>query len=143
MSWALQIRYILLMVFAVLGCVPSTFPTYLRRSDLERDVEGYAIASCFFYQDNELLKRQGDAWASSIVQRSSGGVEGFIPIAERIKLVMIDFPMTVARVEGDARATSVAIPLLYCYEIIDLPSVREIIQESMKALRDSYRSKIS
>lgn len=62
---------LLFLALTVVGCVPSPESASGQRSDLHRDVEGYAIASCLFHQKDPDLQRHGDAWASAVVQTSA------------------------------------------------------------------------
>src|SRR3989442_2321369 len=59
----------------IAGCTPDTNPAGGTRTQVQRDVESYAIASCLTQQAEPYLKDQGDAWASVIVQRMHGRSE--------------------------------------------------------------------
>src|SRR2546427_6325373 len=59
----------------IAGCTPDTNPAGGTRTQVQRDVESYAIASCLTQQAEPYLKDQGDAWASVIVQRMHGDIE--------------------------------------------------------------------
>lgn len=58
------------------------FTTAQARSAVQRDVEGYAIATCLTKQSDPTLKDQGDAWASVIVQRAHGDLEPLHAVQE-------------------------------------------------------------
>ena len=104
------------------------------QSDASHDVNGYAIASCLTYQDNPYLKDQGDAWASVIIQRTRGSVESLTDVAEVVKQETDKGGMAVMR---DEAGGDKALPLLYCYEIIERPAVREAIDNAATALTSS------
>jgi len=112
----------------------------LCRSDVQRDVEGYAIASCLIGQKDAYLRDQGDAWASVIVQRSHGDAEYFKQVADVVDTEIKQGHVAVMRVESGS-AQSKELPVLTCAEIIDVPSVRESINSAVKKLTPAYRRK--
>src|SRR5256885_5566908 len=69
----------------IAGCTPDTNPAGGTRTQVQRDVESYAIASCLTQQAEPYLKDQGDAWASVIVQRMHGDIEVLAGIAEQVQ----------------------------------------------------------
>jgi hypothetical protein len=69
------------------------------------DVEGYAIASCLANQSQTHLKDQGDAWASTIVQRMRESVEVFADIAEQVKRENAKGDMAIIRYETGPEKT--------------------------------------
>ncbi len=112
-------------------------PAYAR-SDVQRDVEGYAVASCLMKQKEPLLKDQGALWADGIVQRSHGDIEDFRGIAEAVDADVAQKPVPQARRESDPmHATPVPVP--FCAEIIDDPPVRAAIDKAIKKLMPAYR----
>lgn len=103
-----------------------------------RDVEGYAIASCLTYQKQPYLKDQGDGWASVIVQRSKGDISVLTAVATAVKNEVNKGNMVVIRNEtGPARDK--VLPIQYCFEIPDAPSVHAAIARAVKKLKSSYK----
>jgi hypothetical protein len=110
------------------------------RSDVQRDVEGYAASSCLTSQKDAYLKDQGDGWASVIVQRSHGDIEHFKKVADAVNTEVAQGHVAVMRVESDP-AHGKELPVLTCVEIIDAPRVREAIDKAIKKLAPTYRHK--
>jgi hypothetical protein len=108
------------------------------RSAVQRDVEGYAIASCLSAQDQPYLKDQGDGWASVIVQRAKGGLDIMTAVAAAVKAELAKGNMAVIRSETGPTKEK-PLPVLYCGEIIDVPSVKVAINRAVKKLASSYR----
>ena len=54
---------LVLLSLAAAGCAPNETQGGSPRTDVQRDVEGYAVASCLTNQAEPYLKDQGDAWA--------------------------------------------------------------------------------
>ena len=108
------------------------------RTEVQRDVEGYAIASCLVNQPQPYLKDQGDAWASVIVQRMKGDISVFASLAEQVKRENAKGKMAVVRNEASPGKDK-ALPVLYCNEIIDRPGVRAAIEKSVAELNSSYQ----
>jgi len=103
---------------------------------VQRDVEGYAIASCLSAQDQPYLKDQGDGWASVIIQRGKGGLDIITAVAVAVKAELAKGNMAVVRTET---GPTKELPVLYCGEIIDVPSVKVAINRAVKKLASSYR----
>jgi hypothetical protein len=110
------------------------------RSDVQRDVEGYAISSCLVSQKDAYLKEQGDGWASAIVQRSHGDIDHFKKVADTVSTEMAQGHLAVIRVDGEPPRDK-ELPLLTCEEIIDAPRVREAIDKAVRKLAPAYRHK--
>lgn len=127
----------LLLGLAVAGCATKVDTIGSPRPEVVRDVEGYATASCLVNQSQPYLKDQGDAWASVIVQRMNGDLEVFAGVAEQVKLETAKGDMAVVRNEAEPGSDK-ALPVLYCSEIIDKPTVRAAIQKAIAALSPSY-----
>lgn len=131
-------RIILLLLGLVLaGCTAKIDTSGGPRSEVLRDVEGYAIAVCLINQTQPYLKDQGDSWTSVIVQRMRGNPEVLAGVVEQVKHENAKGEMAVIRSETEPGKDKV-LPLLYCYEIIDRPSVRAAIQKAVAALKPSY-----
>lgn len=125
---------------AIAGCTPDTNPAGVPRTQVQRDVESYAIASCLTSQTEPYLKDQGDAWASVIVQRMHGDIDVLAGIAEQVQRENTKGDMAVMRDEtrpGQGKP----LPVLHCGEVIDRPAVRAAIQKAIAALRPSYESR--
>lgn len=126
------------LLVAAAGCSVVSPPNIYARSALQRDVEGYAIAACFVGQNQPYLKDQGDGWASVIVQRSKGGVDAFVDVAAAVKAELAKGDMAVIHSETEPMKDKL-LPVLYCNEIIDVPSVHVAINKAVKRLAPSYR----
>ena len=128
---------LLLLGLIVAGCAVRTETIGAPRSEVLRDVEGYAIASCFLNQTDPYLKDQGDAWASVIVQRMKGNFDDLADIREEVKREIAKGGMAIIRNETGPEKDKV-VPLLYCNEIIDRPRIRAAIQSAVAVLKPSY-----
>jgi hypothetical protein len=105
------------------------------RGTVQRDVEGYAIASCLVAQDQSYLKDQGDGWASAIVQRGKGSLDAFTGVASAVKAELAKGNMAVIRSE---KTKDKPLPVMHCGEIIDAPSVHAAINKAVRRLPPSY-----
>lgn len=133
----MRLLILLLLGLAVIGCTARVATHDAPRPEVLRDVEGYAISVCLMNQTQSYLKDQGDAWASVIVQRMRGNLDILAGVAEQVKQENAKGEMAVIRSEtGPGKDKT--LPLLYCYEIIDRPSVRAAIQKAVAALKPSY-----
>lgn len=128
---------LLVMGLVVVGCAAEVETIGRPRPEVLRDVEGYAIASCLANQAQPYLKDQGDAWASVIVQRMKGSIDVLAGVAEQVNRESANGVMAVIRDETGSGKDKV-LPVLYCGEIIDRPSVRAEIQRAVAALSPSY-----
>lgn len=108
------------------------------RTTLQRDVEGYAIATCLSHQNEPYLRDQGDAWASVVVQRSHGDVELLHPVQEAVEAELKKGHVAAIYQENDPRHSK-TVPVLYCAEIIDEAEVRSAIDTAIKKLAPAYR----
>jgi len=128
---------IFLLSAAVAGCSANAKTIGAPRPEVLRDVEGYAIASCLTNQTQPYLIDQGDAWASVIVQRMKGNLEVLAGIAERVKRENAKGEMAAIRDEAGSGKDK-TLPVLYCGEIIDRPSVRAAIEKAVGELTLFY-----
>jgi hypothetical protein len=129
------------LIIVVAGFI-TTMPTAADaapRSALERDVESYAIASCLVGLDQPYLKDQGDGWASVIIQRAKGGMPAFRAVAAAVKAELAKGNMAIIHSE-EPGAKDKPLPVLYCAEIIDAPSVHAAIGKAVKKLSPAYRT---
>lgn len=108
------------------------------RSAVLRDVEGYAIATCLLGQPEPFLREQGQGWASVIVERGHGDIEAFVAVAAAVKARVAEGDMAMVHDEASPR-TDKRMPVFYCGEIIDTPSVRAAIDAAVRTLAPSYR----
>lgn len=134
----MRVVVLLLLGLAVVGCVARVETIGAPRPEVLRDIEGYAIASCLTNQTQPYLKDQGDAWASVIVQRMKGSLDVLTSIAEQVKRENAKGDMAIIRDEAGPGKDK-ALPVLYCNEIIDKPSVRSAIQKAVATLNPSYK----
>jgi hypothetical protein len=84
-----------------LACASTGSKIAYGRSDVQRDVEGYAISSCLTSQKDAYLKDQGDGWASVIVQRSHGDIEHFKKVADAVNSEVAEGHVAVIRPESE------------------------------------------
>lgn len=122
---------------ALVGCASSVNSAGAPRPAVQRDVEGYAIASCMTHQTDAFTKDQGDAWASVIVQRMKGDLDVLAGIAEQVKRENPADNVAVMRDELQPQKGKM-LPVMHCGEMIDKPAVRAAIQKAVAALRPSY-----
>jgi hypothetical protein len=130
----------LLPRFAILLLAVALVDPAGARTALQRDVEDYAVATCLASQDQSYLKDQGDGWASVIVQRAKGDLAPFKAVAAAVKTELTKGDMPIIRSESEP-GKGKALPVLYCYEIVDAPAVRAAIDGAMKKLAAAYRSR--
>lgn len=138
----MQSKVILVLVLISLlaaGCAPNENPDGPPRTLVQRDVEGYAIASCLTNQAEPYLKDQGDAWASVIVQRMKGDLEPLADLAEAVKRESQTGTMAVIR-DASQPTSGKPLPVLYCGEIIDMQAVRVAIQKAIRELAPAYEN---
>ena len=126
-----------LLLCLVTGCA-ATLNGGKPRPSVLRDVEGYAIASCLAHQNDDYLMEQGSGWASVIIQRGDGGIGAFAAVSEKVQAELSRSEMAVVRVESPSGASDRPLPILYCSEIIDRPSVRMAIKKAVADLASGY-----
>jgi hypothetical protein len=122
---------------ALVGCGTTPPATASGRNPVQRDVEGYAVASCLAYQKQAYLKDQGDGWASVIIQRSKGELEAFTAVADAVKTEVAKGNMVVIPVETGPEHEK-ALPVAYCFEILNAPSVHAAVKHAVEKLSTSY-----
>ena len=128
---------ILLLALMITGCTSKTVTDGAPRSKVLRDIEGYAIASCFVFQSHPYLKDQGDAWASVIIQRMKGSPSVLAGVVEQVRVESANGDMAVIR-DDVVPGKDKVLPLLYCSEMIDKPAVRAAIHKAIMALEPLY-----
>lgn len=120
----------LLLSAVISGCSSGVNTRDAAQSGIQ-EVRSYAIASCLSYQENPYLADQGDAWASVVIQRTRGSIEPLAEVAEVVKRQVETGGMAVMR---EARGRDKALPILYCYEMLERPTVRAAIDEAVSSL---------
>ncbi len=113
----------LFVILLSISCSTKSISSTPSRTDVLRDVEGYAIASCLTFQSQPYLKDQGDAWASVIIQRMKGSPAVLFDIIEKVKTEIKKGNMTTIRDETNLKQDKV-LPIFFCSEIIDVPDIR-------------------
>jgi len=134
MGW---IKFVLAATCAV-SCATAALAADSTRPRVQRDVEGYAIATCLTYQAEPYLRGQGDGWASAIVQGGKGDINVLARLAARVKQELPKVPMAVIPSESGV-GHDTTLPILYCHELIDRPAVRAAIRQAIAALAPAYR----
>lgn len=130
----MTLRHIIISAIgSVIFCAGSA--TAAPRSQLQQDVEGYAVATCLTGLDDAALRDQGDGWASIIVQRGFGNVEDWQPLVDAVKSATSRKSMAV--IKGD-EISSKPMAVFYCSEIVDEPEVRKVIDETMEKMKPAY-----
>jgi hypothetical protein len=127
------------LLFVAAGSAVMSTACAADRSAVEQDVEGYAIASCLAAMDQPYLKDQGDGWASAIIQRSKGEPDAFVAVGKAVKAEVAKGGMAVIRNETGPQKSK-PLPVMYCSEIVNAPSVHAAITKAVKKLAPSYRS---
>ena len=135
----MRIRFVIAnFVFAALNaCATTQNKPISGHNAASHDLEEYAIASCLFYQQQPFLKDQGDGWASAIIQRSKGKLDGFSAVADAVKMEISKGDMVVIRAENEPGHEK-ALPVAYCFELLNTASVRLAVEKATKQLESSY-----
>jgi hypothetical protein len=123
--------------------------TSTTRSDVQRDVEGYAISSCLMNlkqkvgiisaQDTAFLNQQGQHGVNIIIQRGEGDVETLFMVGRLVQATMATMPVTQVQGDGPMDERSHHAAIFYCAEIIDVPKVRASIDTAIAKLRSAYK----
>jgi hypothetical protein len=106
----------------------------LSRSNLQRDVEAYTVATCLTLQQQDFLKAQGDAWGSVIINRGHGDVEDWHPLIAAVKEVVETERLPVAHGDGN----DLELPVAFCVEFVDRPQVFDAIKQTIEAMAPAY-----
>ncbi len=107
-----------LILASVLGC---SSPYSQSDKPLEnisvRDINSYAIASCYTFLTNPYLMDQGDAFASAVLQRSQLDPVELAGLIEAVRTFSKENALPVIRSESlvDEDKT---LPVLFCSEVI-------------------------
>lgn len=105
-----------------------------------RDVEGYAVATCLARQSDPMLRRQGQGWASAIVQRGRGDPALMKPVEQAVDATLEVSRVPVVREDGP-QPTELELTIMYCGELIDHPTVRRAIARAIGRLTPAYRDR--
>jgi hypothetical protein len=108
------------------------------RPAVQRDVEGFAIATCLSKQEEPSLREQGGAWISVVVERSHGDIQPFTEVADAVTAELAKGNMPVVH-RDDGPVRMLRAPVLYCGEIIDEPAVAVAVDKAIKKLAPAYR----
>lgn len=108
------------------------------RTPLQRDVEGFAVASCLALQSPAYLKQQGEGWAQIIINRGHGSPE---PLDALDRTVRAEVMRAVPYVNRDDNnpMKGLPMPVAFCAELVDRRHVQEAIKRTMVALAPAYR----
>ena len=122
------------------GCATAVVSqAQVSSSALIRDTTAYAVASCFSALPDAFLRDQGYRWAGGIIERGSGPMEAWTPIAEAVKAELKRGGIGQGKPEGPD-APNVALPVMTCGEIADAPGVAAAIATVREALAGAYRA---
>lgn len=105
---------------------------------LRRDVEGYAFAACLTAQDSAYLKEQGHGWGAVVLERGHGGVEPLMSLDAAVKAAAARTPMALMHKDGPVSEPLVPLPILFCADLLQTPSVRAAKLRAMRRLRPDY-----
>jgi hypothetical protein len=111
----------------------------LARPQLDRDLSGYAIASCMIASGDAVLSEQGEGWSGAIVQRSRGPIETFQVITSAVKAEIKISGFAVGHRDGPVNSGSSTLFMLTCGEIIDRPRVADAMAKARMRLVNYYR----
>lgn len=100
-------------------------------------MESYAIASCLNYQKQPYLKDQGDGWAASIIQRFKGELDDLTVVATVVKAEVLKGDMVIIPDET-VPEREMALPVAYCFDILNTPNVQATVKKSIKKLQSFY-----
>ncbi len=130
-------RFVLIvMTAAMAGCSMHSASLSNINQQVLRDIESYAIASCFCNQADRYLKQQGDAWASAIIQRTNITLETLASVSAQIDKYTGSGQTAVVRSEVPGEKDK-SLPLLFCYEIIEKAEIRAAIQGAVSVSQKS------
>jgi hypothetical protein len=128
-----------LIAFSLLAslAIPVSVRAEGPHSVLDRDIEGYVMATCLAQVDDASLKEQGNAWAGAIAQRSHGDFEKFLPLASAVKEELAKTGVGVAHRDGPV-GNELSMPVQTCAEIEDRPAIQRAMATVRSNLRRSY-----
>ena len=130
--------------FAAIAVASGVLPMggAVARSALDRDLEGYAIASCMIASRDTVLMEQGQGWAGAIVQRSHGPIEIFSGVSKVVNEKIRVSGFAVGHQDGPVQSNGTKLFMLTCGEIIDQPSiVRAVARARLKLARYYKKSR--
>jgi hypothetical protein len=145
--WPVSAMLVLSSLAHASSAVAKPVKTSTTRSDVQRDVEGYAASICLTKlkegvisaQDTSFLNQQGQHWGDIIVQRSRGDIEHFLKLLPVIEATMATMPVTLVKGDGPGDQAPQSAGLPYCAEIIDAPKVRASIDKAIARLKPAYK----
>ena len=127
--------------FAAIAVASGVLPTgsALARSALDRDLEGYAIASCMIASRDTVLMEQGQGWAGAIVQRSHGRIEIFSGVSKAVDEKIRVSGFAVGHQDGPVQSNRAKLFMLTCGEIVDQPNVARAVARARLQLARYYK----
>lgn len=87
-------------LLAILAGFPASAATSPGRDALRADVEGYAAAACLTRQEQPFLREQGHLWATGILERTGGSLDGWRVLGDAVAAEAARRPTPVARGTG-------------------------------------------
>lgn len=111
-----QIYFAAAIVVASCGLPMSSA---VARSELDRDLDGYAIASCMIASHSPVLIEQGHGWAGAIVQRSHGPIKIFQQIASAVNQEIRVSGFALGHRDGPVQSSRLNLFMVTCGEIVD------------------------
>jgi len=120
-----------LIALAAVAAAPSP-PT-----PLQRDLAGYATASCFAALPQPLLRKQGERWAGAVIQRGHGAIEAWASLARAVTKELKRTGLDQGLGDGPDSAPT-PLPVMTCGEITARPAVRAAMAQAAKALAKDY-----
>jgi len=107
------------------------------RNALDRDLDGYVMGSCLAQNNDATIKKQGEALAEAIVQRSHGDIQNFLSLEKVIHDELAKSGVGVAHLDGPI-ASDLPLPILTCDEMRDRLTVQRAIGVARSKLRRDY-----
>jgi hypothetical protein len=147
----LSISAILILLGAghINSALAKSAKTSSTRSDVQRDVEGYAVSSCLMTlkqkegvisaKDAEFLNQQGQYGVDIVIQRGEGDVETLFMVGPLVQAAMETKPISMVQGDGPFDERSHHAAIFYCVEIIDAPKVRASIDKAIAKLKPAYK----
>lgn len=109
---------IIALVFYITGCsLGYSKDTSTVDTKIIRDLQAYAMASCYTYLSDPYLSDQGDAAASVVIQRSNLHPNDLSALISAVKDYSIKNKQPTMRSEN-LTAAEKELPVLFCSEVI-------------------------
>ncbi|MGD8569881.1 MAG: hypothetical protein PVJ39_17475 [Gammaproteobacteria bacterium] len=101
-------------------------------------MEAYAITSYLTYQQQPLIKDQGDGRASAMIQRCKGELDDLTSVAEAARADIAKGNIAEIHAESGPEHEK-ALPVPYCFDILDALSVHSAVDSAITKLGRSYQ----